>query len=67
MSELAKLKKQAIKLYHKSMDFDDLDCGRAVAEMLRPEIHTARITFGGVWKRVQELDPNAPANPFVEI
>lgn len=58
--ELAELKKKAIKLYHKSIDFADLDCGRAMAETIRPEIYTARMQFNEIWERIEELDPDAP-------
>jgi len=64
LSELNKLKKKAKILYQKAMAFGDMSCGRALAEHIRPEIYKARKEFNLVWKKIQELDPAAPANPF---
>jgi len=65
MSELEKLKKMAKKLYQKANDFGDLDCGRNLAENIRPGLYTARMEFNKIWKQIMEIDPSAPKNPMV--
>lgn len=64
MSELSRLKKRAKDLYLKAQNFDDLSCGRHMAEVLRPSIGVARVELREVWARIKELDPNAPDNPL---
>jgi hypothetical protein len=63
-NELKKLKKKAKALYLAANDFDDMDCGRSLAENIRPSIGVSREEFNKVWARIMELDANAPPNPF---
>lgn len=62
--ELTALKHSAAILYQHAQDFDDLDCGRSMAEILRPEIGLSRLKFNKCWNRIKELDPLAPENPL---
>lgn len=58
------LKRKARKLYSLATDFHHLDCGRAIAEQLRPQIFLARRKFSAVWEQIRALDSNAPKDPF---
>jgi len=64
MSELSGLKIKARRLYKIAQVPECLDCGRALAEELRPDIAVARVKFSDTWKQIQELDPSAPPDPF---
>jgi hypothetical protein len=64
MTELERLKKEAKSLYLKAVDFDDLSCGRQLAEFLRPDVGLARAKFNETWAKIRELDSKAPTNPF---
>jgi hypothetical protein len=63
-TELEKLKTRAARLYNELEDLYDLDCGAALAEEMRPRIREAKEEFALVWKRIKELDPESPENPF---
>lgn len=65
MDKLKCLKKKAKRLYLKATNFDDMDCGREMAEFIRPEIAEARIEFSRVWQEIQKLDSSAPQDPFL--
>ena len=58
------LKRKAKSLYKKATAFDDLSCGRNIAELLRPEIAIAREEFSCVWEKMKNLDPSIPDDPF---
>lgn len=62
--ELKRLQKKAKALYLKATDFGGLDCGRRMAEHLRPSIGIARRDFSEIWKQIRRLDPGAPRDPF---
>lgn len=64
MDELVQLKVKAKNLYERANAFGDLSCGRNMAETLRPDIAIARREFSETWKRIRELDPSAPPDPF---
>jgi len=64
MSELERLKRKAKKLYLKAQSFGHMSCGRNLAENIRPDIGVARQEFNRVWKKIEALDTNAPANPL---
>ncbi len=61
---LEMLKMKARKYYHQATDFDHMDCGRHLAEFIRPDIAIAKDKFNKIWKRIQKLDPKAPPSPL---
>ena len=64
-TELEQLRKKAKKLYiAATTGMDDMDCGRALAETIRPQIGVARKDFSKTWAKIKELDPFAPNDPF---
>lgn len=65
LNQLEKLKEKARRLYVNADLHDDLDCGRQLQEVIRPEIGSARCKFDKVWLEIQKLDPSAPPNPFI--
>ena len=67
MAELERLKRKAKSLYLKAQVPDDMDCGRKLAEYIRPHIGIARREFSEVWKQIKALDPQAPDDPFAEV
>lgn len=64
LTRLEKLRIKARQLYVNADLDDDLDCGRQLQEVIRPSVGAARLAFDKVWSEIQELDPNAPQNPF---
>jgi len=62
--ELKGLKQKAAALYKRAMAWGELDCGRGIAELLKSDVGVARRDFSKLWKRVKELDPSAPDDPF---
>ena len=64
---LRALRAKARRLYLRATNFDDMDCGRRLAEHIRPDIAAARIEFDLIWSRVRQLDPTAPPSPFAEL
>jgi hypothetical protein len=64
--QLQRLKAKVRKPYLQATDFDDLDCGRQMAEIIRPQIGVARLEVIELWKQIKELDPSAPPCPFSE-
>ena len=66
MNELTRLKKKAKKLYLEAIDFDDLDCGRQMAEQIRPRLRESRLKFNTIWERIKQVDHKAPENPLQE-
>ena len=65
-ARLRRLRRKARRLYLKANNFDDLDCGRHLAEYIYPDIHRAKERFNEVYSKIQKLDPNVPPNPFQE-
>ena len=64
ITELQRLKQRAAKAYYEATNFHGLDCGRRLAEAIRPSIGLARREYSRLLSEIKKLDPSAPDDPF---
>ena len=61
MTTIESLKRQARKQYLIATELPShLDCGRHMAEHIRPDIAVARLKFNELMDDLSKLDPTAP-------
>jgi hypothetical protein len=60
-AEIIDLKKKARGLYESYKNGTaDLDCGKEMAETIRPHLYTVAQPFNSAWARLEEIDPTCP-------
>jgi len=60
-SKIERLKRKAARQYKIATSFlDYMDCGRHMAEIIRPDIGIARIKFNKIMDELSILDPTTP-------